>query len=246
MPSQSVPDLTSIRDIKLNNRVSLRSKVNSVASEHLLARTIDARLPGGKWYPDQKFLGAADWLHYPSTIATRLDWAFSTWVSVFAPAAACALLLLWSHDRKAFVSALILSIGGLAWYAIMVQHTHIHWFVGQYSFMAICPMFGLLMAQTVRLTPAATRAVMRHVRMRAPLFARLELPDGRIAVLLVVFGWITASVFTVKTGQLIIEAVTLSHTAEVNYAVAVQTICRNHDNVTLDDLQATSTDWGFV
>ncbi len=31
MPSQPVPALTRIRDINLNNRVSLRSKANSVA-----------------------------------------------------------------------------------------------------------------------------------------------------------------------------------------------------------------------
>jgi hypothetical protein len=41
LPSESVPDLTRIRDIKLNNRVSLRSKANSVAFEH---RTIAVRV----------------------------------------------------------------------------------------------------------------------------------------------------------------------------------------------------------
>ncbi len=213
-----------------------------------LARTIDARLAGGQWYPDQRFLGAADWLHYPSTIATRLDWAFSTWVSVFAPAAICAFILLWSHDRKAFVSGLILAIGGFTWYAIMIQHTHIHWFVGQYSFMAMCPVFGLLMAQTVRLSPAAYRAVVKRLRSRVLVFSidREELPDGRAAVALLIFGWITATMFVVKTGQLVTEAVALSRKVEVKYAVAVQTACRTHHDVTLNDLQTASADWGFV
>ena len=187
-------------------------------------------------------------MHYPSTIATRLDWAFSTWVSVFAPAAICAFILLWSHDRKAFVSGLILAIGGFTWYAIMIQHTHIHWFVGQYSFMAMCPVFGLLMAQTVRLSPAAYRAVVKRLRSRVLVFSidREELPDGRAAVALLIFGWITATMFVVKTGQLVTEAVALSRKVEVKYAVAVQTACRTHHDVTLNDLQTASADWGFV
>jgi hypothetical protein len=41
MPSQSVPDLTHIPEIKLNKRVSLPSKANTVAFEH---RTIAVRV----------------------------------------------------------------------------------------------------------------------------------------------------------------------------------------------------------
>ena len=166
---------------------------------------------------------------------------------MFAPAAICAFVLLWSHDRKALVSGLILAIGGYTWYAIMIQHTHIHWFVGQYSFMAMCPAFGLLMAWMVRLTPAAYRPGVKRIRSRTLAFP-LTAKNCPTAV--------RRSRFDLRldhgdnvcrenrpTGP---EAVALSRKVEVKYAVAVQGACHAHHDVTLNDLQTASADWGFV
>ena len=85
-------------------------------------------------------MNASDWFAYPMTVATRLEWAYSFSFFWFAIAAICALFLLSLHNRKSLVSALILLAGGFSWYFVMFQHTHIHLFIGQYSFMAICPL----------------------------------------------------------------------------------------------------------
>ena len=94
---------------------------------------------------------------------TRLQWAYSFDFYWFAAAAGCTFLLLWFRNRKSFVSALILLLGGFSWYYVMFQHTHIHHFVGQYSFMAICPIFGLIVSETLSPSGEALQAAaVRH------------------------------------------------------------------------------------
>ena len=79
-----------------------------------------------------------DWIAYPRTIADRIEWSFSLEFFWFAMAAICALFFVSLHNRRSLVTTLILLLGGTSWYYTMFQHTHIHVFTGQYSFMAIC------------------------------------------------------------------------------------------------------------
>jgi hypothetical protein len=116
-----------------------------------VARLVDARIPGGTWYPERRFMVARDWHDYPWNVASKLQWAFSFDPYWFAAAAACAFILLWFRNRQSLVTALILLLGGFSWYYVMFQHTHIHHFVGQYSFMAICPIFGLIVSEIIYL-----------------------------------------------------------------------------------------------
>lgn len=228
----------------------------------LVARLVDARIPGGTWYPDQKFMGPADWHHYPSTVVTRLDWSYSIDFYWFAAAAALAFILLWSRNRKAVVTALILLVGGFSWYYVMFQHTHIHWFTGQYSFMAICPIFGLIMSETLPLTLLALRLTSTA---GLELIGRTEdipelasqgnpVPAGRtmwsaprivIAALLLIASWKMVYGYAANTLGLIKETRSIAGTVTAKYRAAVQAICREHPEVTLPELQAASKDWGI-
>src|SRR6187401_2107840 len=94
-------------------------------------------------------MSAPDWLNYPSLVASRLEWAYNIDFRQFALASGCALLLLWFRKRSSAISALSLLAGGFSWYYVMFQHTHIHHFAGQYSFMAMCPIFGLIVSEAI-------------------------------------------------------------------------------------------------
>ena len=134
-----------------------------------VARTFDARIAGASWYPDRRFMGPLDWLAYPRSVAERIEWSFSLEFFWFAIAAVCALFLVSLHNRKAYVTTLILLLGGTSWYYTMFQHTHIHAFTGQYSFMAICPLVGLIVSEAFFLV---RRSFQKATRLPFPRLAR--------------------------------------------------------------------------
>jgi hypothetical protein len=199
-----------------------------------VARTFDARIAGAQWYPDRRFMGPMDWLVYPRTVAGRLEWAFSLEFFWFGIAAVCALFFLSLHNRKSFVSALILLLGGFSWYYVMFQHTHIHDFVGQYSFMAICPLFGLIVSEAFFLTQRSLHRTMEGKR-----------GDFITAALLLSLALATAWPFVGNTYRLVSQTANAAQTVQARYAQAVQTICQNHPEVTLEELKAASENWGF-
>ncbi|WP_146685964.1 hypothetical protein [Bradyrhizobium canariense] len=204
----------------------------------LVARTFDARIPGGAWHPEQRFMNTLDWLVYPTTVATRLEWSYSLNVFWFAIATVCTFFLLSLHNRRALVSALILLAGGFSWYCVMFQHTHIHAFVGQYSFMAICPIFGLIISEAVFFT---RRSLHRVTTSRATSVGA----DLATAALLMAVVWAMIWPYLENTYGLIMQTVEISRTAQAKYATAIQSICRQHPDITLADLESASKDWGF-
>src|SRR4029077_19367276 len=79
--------------------------------EIFVARTIDARVPGGHWLPDERFMFSQDWRTYPTLVVRRLEEAYTIDVKWFAIAAGCTFLLLWFRKKTSVVSALILLVG---------------------------------------------------------------------------------------------------------------------------------------
>jgi len=213
----------------------------------LVARMFDARVPGGAWYPDQRFMTVTDWWRYPSLVEYRLEWAYSFNFHWFALAAGCALLLVWFRKRSSAISALILLAGGFSWYYVMFQHTHIHHFTGQYSFMAICPIFGLIVNEAI----VSVRSV--SLLFRQPFAsasdqgkdARFRLGMSITAAFLIV----AASILTIDrlktTYGLIRQTLAFSSSVEAKYLQAVKDICRQRTEVTLTDLQQASKTWGL-
>jgi len=214
----------------------------------LVARTVDARLPGGSWFPDQKFMTTLDWVMYPATVATRLEWSYSIQFFSFSIASIFTLFFLSIHNRQALVSALILLAGGLAWYCVMVQHTYIHRFAGEYCFMAVCPIFGLTVAETAR---SVRKVVMDFGRVSgAGLRKRLALVTvlgfrNAAAMLFIMVSVFSLGAYLTGTYGLVRETVILSGVAEQKYAEVIRTLCRQHSEITLADLKSASKDWGL-
>jgi len=212
----------------------------------LVARMFDARVPGGSWYPDQRFMTAADWSRYPSLVEYRLEWAYNFNFHWFALAAGCALFLLWFRKRSSAISALILLAGGFSWYYVMFQHTHIHHFTGQYSFMAICPIFGLIVGEAIVSVRSASLLFRKPFALASNegTDARYRLGMSVTAAILIV----AASVLTIdrlnKTYGLIRQTLALSSSVEAKYHQAVKDICEQRSEVTLTDLQEASKAWG--
>lgn len=213
-----------------------------------VARTLDARVPGGSWYPNQRFMSAADWSNYPFLVKYRLEWAYNFDFQLFAWAAACVLIVLWFHKRRSVISALILLAGGFSWYYVMFQHTHIHHFTGQYSFMAICPIFGLIAGETIN---SAGRALLllrqrwtstRHQGARAYFLLALNVAP---AMLLAVVSARVILPYLKSTGYLIKQTLAVTSSVEAKYREAINEICRNHIEVTQVDLERASKDWGI-
>jgi hypothetical protein len=246
--------------------MSLMGGVRSGAlrlADILVARLVDARISGGSWYPTQRFMSAADWISYPITIVRRLEWSYLFDPLWFFLAALWVLFLLSLHNRRAFVSAIILLAGSFSWYYVMFQHTHIHVFAGQYSFMAICPIFGLIVSETIFIT---RRAVARASMVSPALYDRLASPEMKasgggsmrrmgfasaaagLAMAALLLTVVSAAVWSNvrNTRDLIDQTVEVSRAVETKYQAAIQAICQQHAVVTLKDLQAASKDWGFV
>jgi hypothetical protein len=200
----------------------------------LVARMFDARVPGGSWYPDQRFMTASDWFKYPSLVEYRLEWAYNFDFRWFALAAGCTFLLLWFRKRSSVVSALILLAGGFSWYYVMFQHTHIHHFVGQYSFMAVCPILGLIVGEAIIW---ALRAL-RLLRERFTPYHQGGSANFHLAINVGAAILMVAVSFQMHT-------LVLSSTVEAKYRQAVSDICRQQSEVTLANLQLASKDWGI-
>ena len=205
----------------------------------LVARTFDARIAGANWYPDRRFMGPLDWVAYPRTVVDRIEWAFSLEFFWFALAAVYALFFLSLHNRKSFVSALILLLGGFSWYFTVFQHTHIHYFVGQYSFMAICPLFGLIVSEAFFL---ARRSLHRATEVKR---GKSLAADFTAAALLLVLVLATIWPFATNTYRLVSQTADTARTVQAKYAQAVQAICHDHSKVTLESLEEASRNWGF-
>jgi hypothetical protein len=219
----------------------------------LVARTLDVRIPGGAWFPDQRFMDAADWYEYPRHVMEKLEWAYgiNRW---FLIAAGCTFVLLWFRKKSALVSALILLAGGFSWYYVMFQHTHIHWFVGQYSFMAICTINGLIMSETAIIIWAAMRgtpingrwAVASSKPAAASGKRSISLsPVNVAAVLLLVANSLFAWPYLKTTYGMVNQTILVADTTEAEYQKAVQDICRQHSDITLADLQSAAKNWEF-
>jgi hypothetical protein len=204
-----------------------------------VARTFDARIAGASWYPDRRFMGPLDWIAYPRTIAERIEWSFSLEFFWFAIAAVCALFFLSLHNRKSYVTTLILLLGGTSWYYTMFQHTHIHVFTGQYSFMAICPLVGLIVSEAFFLVRRSLHKMTEAKR------GKLLASDFTAAALLLGLALATVWPFIGNTYRLIGQTTDAASAVQAKYAQAVQAICQNHSKVTLEDLEDQSRNWGF-
>ena len=245
--------------------MSLMGGVGSGAfrlADILVARLVDARVSDGYWYPNQRFMSAADWLAYPVTVVRRLEWSYLFDPLWFSIAAIWVLFLLSLHNRRAFVSALILLAGGFSWYYVMFQHTHIHPFAGQYSFMAICPIFGLIVSESIFI---ARRAVVRASMVSPTLFHRLvsrktntssgillrkrsfrsAAADLAMAVLLLTVVSAMIWSYVRNARDLIDQTVETAKAVEIKYQAAIQAICQQHSKITLEDLKLASKDWGI-
>lgn len=226
-----------------------------------MARTLDARIPGGHWYPDRYFMDAQAWAAYPVTVMHRLAWAFPIDLSWFVVAAGCTFALLWFHNRQAFFSGLVLLVGGMSWYYVMFQHTYIHHFVGQYSFMAICPIFGLIVSEGLnafwraRASFASVPGVQAGTT-KAEQSQRTDRQVGDRPSQSAILNLVVAVVMAILVGKVVYacgahtyaivrDTVRLTRTLEPKYQQAVQSICREKGQVTLSDLEAASKDWGF-
>jgi hypothetical protein len=215
-----------------------------------VARTIDARVSGGFWYPDQRFMTTADWLGYPGEVFQRLEWSYgiNRW---FVVAAGFAFVLLWFRKRSSVITALILLAGGFSWYYVMFQHTHIHWFAGQYSFMAICPILGLIVSETATVVSAAW-----HRTTIYPCFdpSKSGLPNGgrwttphavniSAAVMLLAACSLFFWPYLKKQHSLIRQTTSIAYTVEEKYQQAIRDICRTKAEITLADLQSAAKEW---
>jgi hypothetical protein len=220
----------------------------------LVARTFDARLPGGAWFPDQRFMDAADWHEYLRHVMEKLEWAYgiNRW---FLIAAGCTFVLLWFRKKSALLSALILLAGGFSWYCVMFQHTHIHWFVGQYSFMAICTINGLIMSETAIVIWAAMRGTLINHRWAIACFepgtaggkrpTSLSLVNVAAAALLLAANSLFAWPYLKTTYGMVRQTILVADTVQTEYQKAVLNICRQHANITLADLQFAAKNWDF-
>jgi hypothetical protein len=205
-----------------------------------VARTIDARVPGGTWYPDQRFMSAADWRRYPGEVFERLEWSYgiNRW---FFVAAGLAFVLLWFRRRSSVITALILLAGGFSWYYVMFQHTHIHWFAGQYSFMAICPIVGLIVSETATAVSAAW-----HRATIYPGFRIDPQSANRLAaIVLLTAGALLFLPYFKKQYALIRQTTSVSQAVEARYRQSIEDICRTHAEITLADLESAAREWGI-
>jgi hypothetical protein len=216
-----------------------------------MARTLDARIPGGHWYPDRYFMDAQAWGAYPMTVMHRLAWAFPIELFWFVVAAGCTFVLLWFRNRQALVSALVLLAGGMSWYYVMFQHTHIHHFVGQYSFMAMCPIFGLIVSEglnSFRRAQASFASLPGRNdgvdKQTGNFRSRTAVLNLVVAVVMAIAVFKVVYAFSAHTYSIVRDTVRLARTLEPKYQQAVQSICREKGQVGLSDLEAASKDWG--
>jgi hypothetical protein len=190
--------------------------------EELVARSVDARVPGSLWYPDRKFMSHADWLNYPNFLLLRLRQSYFIQTNWFALCSALSLSLLWLRNRKAFVSIAIILAASSIWYCIMFQHTRIHQFAGQYCFMGLCAMFGLIISTTVS-------TVYTSINQRAGRGIAISI------VLLVASSELVK--FSVRSADdEIAETLSKSVQTEKIYSSTVNLICRDYGRVTVDAL----------
>jgi hypothetical protein len=136
----------------------------------------------------------------------------------------------------------------------MFQHTHIHWFAGQYSFMAICTINGLIMSETAIVIWAAMRGTLINHRWAVassePGIAgrkrptSLSLVNVAAAALLAansLFAW----PYLKTTYGTVRQTLLVADTVQAEYQQAVQDICRRHADITLADLQFAAKNWDF-
>lgn len=204
--------------------------------EELAARTIDARVPGGNWYPDTKFMSAADWRNYPEFFLLRIRQSYAVHTSYCAIGATLTILSLWFRKRESAISALILILGAFLWYAIMFQHTRIHQFAGQYCFMAVCPLFGLIIAEAFH----GLGNAVHQLSLKPLAIARIA---ASIVLALVAFRMTLSSVrsATITIG----ETLELAETISEDYDATVIIACDSHQEITVDLLSTKSKDWGI-
>lgn len=210
--------------------------------EMLAARTIDARMSGGGYYPDQHFLTAADWHNYPVFFFERLKQSYPimfTKIDWYVISAACTIASLGFRCRRAAISLGVLLVGGLAWYGVMFQHTMMHQFSGQYCFMAICPLFGLMISEPINLALSAwENRSAGNVALRV---------SHCLAASFLIYASVRMARNTVNESiDAVKETAKIASIVEAKYAAAIRDICQSgQPAVTLLDLERASSDWGF-
>jgi len=207
-----------------------------------VARTIDARMPNSHWYPNFKFVSAADWWRYPDIVASRLEWAYSFDLKSASIAAVVTLVLLSIRKRSSAVSALILLLGSLSWYYVMFQHTIIHSFTGIYSFLGICPLLGLIVAEAIVSVAGALNSI--RACFAGGAISRAVLSTS-VAGLMVVVTWSAVVPFYRNSRTLIKNTVAIAADVEKKYQLAVEDACRDDSTVTLEKLKVAAQTWGF-
>jgi len=209
----------------------------------------------------QQFMTTAGWHTYPSMVKSRLEWVYNIDLHSYVIAAACAMLLLLFRRRSSAISALILLVGGLSWYYAMFQDTFLDHFAGRYSFMVVCPIFGLILSETLVTVWEALKRLI-SISVDAGWLDEQAGTEGRKrSVSVPQAGWAAAYTaaaavvlftslnmlqpYLQNTYELIHQTRSLSRTVKSKYEVAVQDICHQHSEVTLADLEAVSKDWGL-
>jgi hypothetical protein len=125
--------------------------------EILVARTVDARLPGSTWYPDRSFLGHGDLLTYPWLVQTRLRHYFvGGWLEY---GVLLILLKVWlkvaDAEFRFLYRALLISF---AWFFLMFQHVKIHPGSGAFAWFSLMLIFSRFLVHFIELVQARIRA----------------------------------------------------------------------------------------
>jgi hypothetical protein len=124
-------------------------------AEIFVARTVDARIDGGAWYPKIRFMTKATWEQYHAVLNDRVDGMFYLGWEFLALAAVC-LLVLGVRDRVRILLWAILA--GLSWNLLMFQHTAVHEFSGMYGFFAWALIAGYFVLAAQRIAQSGSQA----------------------------------------------------------------------------------------
>jgi hypothetical protein len=98
------------------------------------ARTGDWRIPDAKWYPNRRYLSEVTPSLYIDRVTQNISQSMGVPVEVFAIMLVCAIILSGKDAWKRYGWLLFAVPAGLSWNIIMIQHTVIHRFSGQFGF----------------------------------------------------------------------------------------------------------------
>ncbi len=99
-----------------------------------VARTGDWRISNSRWYPNRVFIEEGAMLKYPSVVMTRIKSAMGFDARLFIAMLATAVALAGKDAWPRYRWLLFAIIAGLSWNLVMVQHTFIHKFAGNFGY----------------------------------------------------------------------------------------------------------------